>query len=369
VGIGTTTPDNSAILEINSTEKGFLMPRMSESQRLKIANPAEGLKVYQMDGKKGEYTFDGAVWQNSVAGTDGDWTLIGNAAASTDFIGTTNNQSLKFRVNNTVFGQWDPSPIGSISIGHSAGGHSSIRNVAIGTNVLRSSTASQGGNVGLGFDALKSTTTGISNLAIGAWALSANTTGYSNVAIGGAGLFRNTTGFTNTAIGGRALFENLTGSGNVAIGFDAGKLETGSNKLYIANSPTATPLIYGDFNAKYVTIGDVPASAAKRGDAAAAGYNLLVKGGILTEKVKVALVSTTDWADYVFEPSYKLMSLNEVESFIKVNKHLPNVPSAEQMALNGLDVAATDKMLMEKIEELTLYIIKLNNRVIELESK
>lgn len=91
-----------------------------------------------------------------------------------------------------------------------------------------------------------------------------------------------------------------------------------------------------------------------------AGYKLFVEDGILTEKVKVAVKTTADWADYVFAEDYKLMPLTEVEQFTKENKHLPNVPSAEQMVQGGLDVAKMDAKLMEKVEELTLYLIEQN---------
>lgn len=92
-----------------------------------------------------------------------------------------------------------------------------------------------------------------------------------------------------------------------------------------------------------------------------AGYKLFVEEGILTEKVKVAVKSTANWADYVFAEDYKLMPLAEVEQFTKNNKHLPNVPSAKQMVENGLDVAQMDAKLMEKVEELTLYLIEQHN--------
>ncbi len=91
------------------------------------------------------------------------------------------------------------------------------------------------------------------------------------------------------------------------------------------------------------------------------GYKLFVEDGILTEKVKVAIKTTSDWADYVFENDYTLMPIEEVEAFTKQNKHLPNVPSAKEMADNGLDVAKMDAKLLEKVEELTLYIIEQNN--------
>jgi hypothetical protein len=88
-----------------------------------------------------------------------------------------------------------------------------------------------------------------------------------------------------------------------------------------------------------------------------------VVSGILTEKVKVALKTTADWADYVFDKHYKLMPLNQLEHFLTQNKHLPNVPSAEEVVKNGIDVAKMDAKLLEKIEELTLYLIQLNKKV------
>ncbi|MEE1899617.1 hypothetical protein V1389_14810 [Flavobacterium rakeshii] len=94
-----------------------------------------------------------------------------------------------------------------------------------------------------------------------------------------------------------------------------------------------------------------------------AGYKLFVEDGILTEKVKVAVSGTANWADYVFADNYNLMPLNEVEAFTKENKHLPNVPSAEEMVTEGLDVAQMDAKLLEKIEELTLYLIEQNKKL------
>jgi hypothetical protein len=89
-------------------------------------------------------------------------------------------------------------------------------------------------------------------------------------------------------------------------------------------------------------------------------YKLFVEGGILTEKVKVALRSSANWADYVFADDYKLMTLKEVEKFITANKHLPGVDSASELSKNGLDIAEMQSKQMEKIEELTLYIIEQN---------
>lgn len=100
-----------------------------------------------------------------------------------------------------------------------------------------------------------------------------------------------------------------------------------------------------------------------------AGYRLYVTEGILAERVKVALSTTTDWADYVFADDYELMPLAEVAKFVEKEHHLPNVPSAEEVVEKGIDVAKMDALLLEKIEELTLYIIDQNKRIGDLEDQ
>jgi hypothetical protein len=90
-----------------------------------------------------------------------------------------------------------------------------------------------------------------------------------------------------------------------------------------------------------------------------AGYQLYVADGILTEKVKVAVKNSADWSDYVFASDYKLRPLKEVEAFVKANKHLPGVPSAQEVVTEGVDMARMDAKLLEKVEELTLYMIQL----------
>lgn len=92
-------------------------------------------------------------------------------------------------------------------------------------------------------------------------------------------------------------------------------------------------------------------------------YKLYVAGGILTERMKVALKTSSEWSDHVFAPNYRLMPLKEVAAFIAENGHLPNVPSADCMVEEGLDVVRTNAMLMEKIEELTLHSISLSERL------
>jgi len=97
------------------------------------------------------------------------------------------------------------------------------------------------------------------------------------------------------------------------------------------------------------------------------GYNLFVKGGIKTEKVKVEIAAENGWADYVFKKDYKLMPLKEVENYINTNGHLPEVPSTEEAIQNGIELKEMNILLLKKIEELTLHLIEQNKRIEELE--
>jgi len=85
--------------------------------------------------------------------------------------------------------------------------------------------------------------------------------------------------------------------------------------------------------------------------------------------VKVAIKNTSDWSDYVFAPEYKLRKLSEVEAFIQSYGHLPGVPSAEQVVAEGVDMAKMDATLLQKIEELTLYVLKQQRQIEQLQNQ
>jgi hypothetical protein len=85
--------------------------------------------------------------------------------------------------------------------------------------------------------------------------------------------------------------------------------------------------------------------------------------------VKVAVKSTEDWSDKVFESGYRLWSLGEVDRYVRANKHLPGVPSASDVVSEGVDVGQMQAKLLEKIEELTLHVIQLQSRINTLEKK
>lgn len=93
---------------------------------------------------------------------------------------------------------------------------------------------------------------------------------------------------------------------------------------------------------------------------------LVVNGNI---KAKKLTITQTGWADYVFKPSYKLMTINSLEKYIKQNGHLPDIPNEKSITEKGNDVGETQTLLLKKIEELTLYIIKMENEIQELKRK
>lgn len=80
-------------------------------------------------------------------------------------------------------------------------------------------------------------------------------------------------------------------------------------------------------------------------------------------------VDAETWADFVFEEDYKLMSTDELRTFITVNNHLPNVPSAKTVEEEGIDLAEMNKILLQKVEELTLYMLEQQKQIDELKKK
>ena len=99
------------------------------------------------------------------------------------------------------------------------------------------------------------------------------------------------------------------------------------------------------------------------------GYRLFVQEGILTERVKVAIRTEDDWEDKVFRSNYGLMPLNELQRYVQKEHHLPGIPSAKEMVSNGLDVAQMDALLLKKVEELTLHIIAMDERIMAIEKE
>jgi hypothetical protein len=229
-----------------------------------------------------------------------------------------------------------------------------IRNTALGDWALEGNTTGNF-NDAIGYEALQSNTSGSFNYAIGHYALAFNQVGNGNFASGHGALF-NSTGNYNIGLGHLAGFNQSSGDNNIIIGANADVPDlTGSNQLNIGN------IIYG------VGVSTSTAGAGNVGiGTTSPSEKLSVNGNIRAKKV---IVTQSGWADYVFEPTYKLPSLDSISSFIKVNKHLPEMPSASAIEKDGQDVGEVQKLLLKKVEELTLYVIGQNERIQRLEEE
>ena len=218
-------------------------------------------------------------------------------------------------------------------------------------------------NVYIGYLSGLSSTESYENTFLGASSGEGNSTGSANVYLGYNSGAKNSEGKTNTFVGAFSGVEN-SGSGNVFIGYRAGYEEGGDNQLYIENSDSSKPLILGNFHKDYLTFFAQVGIGTTNYFDGAESYALSVAGKVRAESVKVY----TDWADYVFEEDYVLPTLNDVENYINLNGHLKDIPSAENVEDNGIELGEMNKLLLQKIEELTLYTIEQEKRLKALEN-
>ena len=239
VGIGTNTPNSNAVLELSSTSKGLLLPRVTDTTAITGTVPA-GLVIYSNNDNK-IYCFQNNKWVGIAAasGSGNFWDLLGNGGTidGTHFIGTTNDIPLNFRVNNQKAGRISNSSGGVTAFGYqSLNANTGIQNTAFGAEAMLTNNTGNF-NTAIGYQSMRSNTSGNENSAIGAGALSSNqaghnntamgafslgnTTGHNNTALGVEAARINTTGYSNTALGMRAMHNNATGHNNIAAGDSA----------------------------------------------------------------------------------------------------------------------------------------------------
>jgi hypothetical protein len=286
-------------------------------------------------------------------------------------------------------------------------------------------------NIFIGNGAGYFNTSGYGNTFVGHWAGYSHDQGIYNVCFGKEAGYSLDTGENNTCIGSYAGWNNETGSRNVFIGFGAGQGETGSDKLYIANGTFSDDvLIHGDFSSGRVGIGTTNLQEAFQVQGNSSYVTSKVKNdytngnswfvaendaqnwymgvnGIAGDKFQIALPgdpkfviatdgkvgigmqtpsykldvagdinttgeirrngSTYNHPDYVFEPDYELLPLEELNDYLTQNRHLPGMPSAEEVKEEGVKLFEQNRLLLEKLEESYLYIVELQKKITELQ--
>jgi microcystin-dependent protein len=283
VGINTdgSNPDASAILDIKSTDKGVLVPRMTTTQRTNISSPATGLLVFDITTESFWFRTS-AIWlelkdgsvSTSLQDTDSDTKIQVEESADEDKIRFDLGGSEMLILNKTTAGRPRLEFLNnsnSLYIGNLAGenDNGTGNNIAIGNKALKDNTTGQNNTV-LGVDAMPLNTTGNGNAALGHGALLINKTGDGNIGIGVLAGAYNQNGDNNILIGSEAGSDGTLGivhdksnnvmigthagstnkgDNNVFLGYFAGYTEAGSHRLIIESEQFAnSPLIYGEFD-------------------------------------------------------------------------------------------------------------------------
>ncbi len=423
-----TAPHSSAMLEVKSTNRGLLLPRMNFVSR--PAAPATGLAIYQIDAGPGIYYYDGATWQKM-------------SLAAYDFWNP-NGPDIYFNSGRVAIGRTDADNNG-LNVYNYVANRGAVRGACeTGIYVFSAGYLGMVYPEGLPYSVVNIGVFGVkpNNGALGAGVYGWNNDSYNPTNF--AGLFysdgANTTAGTNYGVysvaknanqnfagyfKGRVLVEGNSGSASgtdtIATVFSSIVKHTNTSDTYaIFGQSTPAPGFgfgvygsggyrgvygyasggsYSDFSVVGVQGYAVGTSGAgtrigvygsaaggamnwggyfigsnyMSGDLriattnAATGYALSVNGKVACEEVLVQ--DMTDWPDYVFRNDYNLMSLSDLEQSIKDNGHLPGLPSAQEIESNGLHLGNMQKQVVEKVEELTLYTIEQGKLLRELKKE
>lgn len=282
-----------------------------------------------------------------------------------------------------------------------------------------------GFNAFLGGQAGRFNTTGAENTLVGYSAGITNTTGSQNTLIGSRAGYYTTSG-ANTFVGYRAGYANTTGTNNTFVGQQAGAtVTTGSNNIIIGPM-SGTAISDGSENVligynSQAEDGLHNAIAIGAGSRVASSNALILgnqvnvgigtsapstrlevvspeehdsglrlsklttsspttqhtdqfltvneRGDVIKARYRLRINSAAEWSDSVFAPAYQLRPLASVASYISEQGHLPGVPSADEVVREGVDLVKMNATLLEKVEELTLYLIQQQKRIEQLENQ
>lgn len=362
-------------LFFNATDNRYQFLGDGGVSALDFAADGGFFRAYDADGEE-MFSHNGNTFTVASLGTSSGLTLEGSDATT----------QVRVRLNNNMSGGQNYILQSTANAAPLGGGKFSIRNENQSDNVLVIDSV---GRMGIGVENpdAKLDIDGIIKLAptfvsVGSSAGSIRWTGFDFQGFDGT-IWRSLTGAGNAAWSSAAIDEHSYRTGKLSIGTSVSfpndqvlirnndalannplRVQVGtSTKFYVTNtggvsvgSSHDTPPTDGMYVKGDVTIGT---------QTPAAGYALSVNGKAMVEELTVEL--SGDWPDYVFTPQHSRPALPELKQAIAELGHLPGVPSAEAVAEHGIHVGQMQNTLLEKVEELTLYIIELEERLAEVE--
>ena len=310
----------------NSTTAPIMVINRTGSMGIGIATPQARLHVDKNILAEGDITtLDKFVFASDVDPNSARWEISRTSAGLNyvsyyeEYYKAISRHDILFVGNNGRIGIGKTDPLAMLDVNGS----------------LKATTATISGNI-TGNDLTINTNANIAGSITAGGALSAQSADISGAITAGGALTAQSADISGAITAGGALSAN---SANIA-----GAIIVGG--ALSANSATITGAITAE--------GALSAPSAN------------IKGKIKTKEVEVTLEG---WGDFVFEEDYNLMPLTEVKQFITENKHLPNVPSAAEVEANGINLGEMNNILIQKVEELTLYILDLQNQINELKTK
>jgi hypothetical protein len=334
-----TPAQPSAMLDVKSTVKGMLVPRMATVERQGISLPALGLLVYDNSTE--------SFWYYKTSG----WT---------ELVTTGNPATNYWNTNGTNIYNNNP---GFVGIGTSAPGALLSLQTPYNTTSLRHvgvpSTGTDSIIVSLAVGGVSAAFGTMSNHAF-----RINTNGTGKISIYPLGEV--VVGSNQTGAFGKFTVETLNNSYGIS--------HLGENGNILATRMGGTSAGIGTFSNTNMRIFCNSLSAVII--AAATGnvgigtdnpdiYKLAVNGTIRAKEVRI----NTGWADYVFNKNYKLLPLSTLGKYIKNNNHLPGIPGASKLKAEGVDISTMQTKMMAKIEELTLYLINADKSIHDLKTR
>jgi hypothetical protein len=298
IGGGNVLPHESALLDLSSTDKGLLLPRMTAAQREAINPLTHGLVVFDMD------SLDAYVY-----GGPGGWNPMGGSSSAPGLWSEINGFGIYYDEGLVGVGG---SPYGSTSMAITADDEDTGLYLYQSTDGsatkygarIEHTGATAGTNYGLHSKVTASSLSSDPSYGV-----------YGEVFQGSS---------PGTVYG---IYGKVIGSGS-------------------------TDRWAGYFEGNVRVTGNV-----SFGEEVASGYKLSVDGKVACEEVRVELSEA--WPDYVFDQEYHLMPLHDLKEYITEYHRLPGLPSAVEVSQSGIEIGDTQRKLVEKIEELTLYVIEL----------